>query len=70
MRHFSINAIITAMGDEERLYKKLASYAPDDKLNRDDVRTLLFILEQYRGELESLACDRKRAMRHTASNQL
>ena len=59
---------MTAMSDEERVYKKLASYAPDDKLDRDDVRTLLFILEQYRGELESIAYDREKAMRQRASD--
>ena len=51
------------MQTEDRLYKKLANYEPDEKLTRDDVGNLLFILRHYSDELESILHDREKAAR-------
>ena len=63
MRYFTNKAIKNTMADKERLYEKLASYTPDEKLTREDIGTLLFILRQYSNELESILDDREKAAR-------
>ena len=63
MRKWTNTAINNAMQTEDRLYKKLANYEPDEKLTRDDVGNLLFILRHYSDELESILHDREKAAR-------
>lgn len=63
MRLWTNSAIHTAMSEEDRIYKKLANYAPDEKLSRDDIGLLLFILRHYGDELESILKDREKTAR-------
>ena len=61
MRHFSDKAIETSLEQERDLMHKLAELPPCDKLDRDDIRGLMFILNQYRIELNAIKRDREKA---------
>ena len=63
MRYWTNKAIETSRGEANNLYVKLANYAPDEKLSRDDVGQLLFILRHYDSELETILNDREKAAR-------
>ena len=63
MRHWTNSAIETSRGEANGLYKKLANYAPDEKLSRNDIGQLLFILRHYDAELASILADREKAER-------
>lgn len=63
MRYWTNSAVETARSEADRLYKKLANYAPDEKLSRDDIGQLLFVLRHYDSELESILADREKASR-------
>lgn len=60
MRMFTDAAIITAKEDAQKLFVKLANTVPDEKLTRDDIRDLMFILREYEDELDHIAYDRKK----------
>lgn len=61
MRYWSNSAINTTREETDRLYKKLGNYMPDEKLSRDDIGQLLFILRHYDYELERILKDREKA---------
>ena len=63
MRYWTNSAINRERSEADRLYKTLAHYAPDEKLSRDDVGQLLFVLRHYDAELESILADREKAER-------
>lgn len=59
MRYWNDEAISKARETKNVMYTKLANYVPDDKLNSNDIQTLMFILRQYDIELSSIQADRK-----------
>lgn len=61
MRRWSDHGLDTGISSARKLYVKLSEYAPDDKLSRDDIRNLLFILNAYESEIYSIKADRKKA---------
>jgi hypothetical protein len=63
MRYWTNSAINTSRKESADLYVKLANYEPDEKLSRDDIGQLLFILRHYDDELESILNDREKAAR-------
>ena len=63
MRFWNDTAIETAISEKSKLYVKLANYAPDEKLGRDDIGQLMFILRQYEIELNAIRSDRKRKLK-------
>jgi hypothetical protein len=63
MRYWTNSAINTSREEADKLYKKLANYAPDEKLSRDDIGQLLFILRHFDVELESILNDREKSSR-------
>lgn len=60
MRFWNDETIDRALETKSMLYEKLASYAPDEKLDSADIRDLMFILSQYGIELKALKADHKR----------
>ena len=63
MRLYSNEAIETADENVKKLFVKLGNYAPDEKLDRDDIRNLMFILEDYQIELHRIKREREKQAR-------
>ena len=60
MRRWSDNGLNNGISSARTLYVKLAEYVPDEKLSREDIRNLLFILNAYESEIYSIKADRKK----------
>lgn len=62
MRLWCDEVIEEAKAKKNEMYAKLCSYVPDEKLDRDDIRNLMFILNQYGNELRIIQTERKIAL--------
>ena len=60
MRLFSNEAIENTDELITKLFVKLGNYAPDEKLDRDDIRSFMFILDDYRIELHRIKREREK----------
>lgn len=67
MRFFTDDAITETKEIASRLYAKLAAYRPDDKLGRDDIRSLMFIVNDYNYELAHIQHEREKSAEKAAS---
>jgi len=63
MEHWSDEVIEKALHDGAVLIKKLANYKPDGTLNREDIRTIQFVLGFYDAQLADTM--RKRQIMNT-----
>lgn len=63
MKNFSDEAIKNAMNDADKMYAKLGSLKPTEELTREDIRTLMFIIEHYNSELKSIKFEREKKHR-------
>ena len=60
MRYYTDKAIKTGKREASRLYSKLANMRPTEHFTTDDITMAMFIVNQYKGELESIERDRRR----------
>lgn len=70
MKLFTDKGLETAYNNTLEAYRKLVSYAPDDKLTRYDLDKIMFALKDYMDEIESLRDRRKRETRMKARAHL
>lgn len=59
MRYWSDEGIAAARAKSEELTVKLGSLKPNGDLDRDDIRSLMFILRQYDIELKTIQHERR-----------
>ena len=59
MKLFNDKALEVAKTNVSNLYAKLANTAPTEQWTLDDIRSLMFYLEDYKDELESIQYERK-----------
>lgn len=63
MRLYTDKALTKSAEKATEMIRKLAAYQPDEKLDRDDIRTLMFICREYIDELHCIAFERTKAAR-------